>query len=55
MKNWKTTILGIATLLVALGMNIDHLAKGEGINWTQLSAAVAGLGLMTAKDHDNKD
>lgn len=47
-KNWKTTLLGLATIVFA----ITGLAVGK-LDWTQASALIAGgLGLIVAKDAD---
>ena len=46
LRNWKTTLLGLATIAIGL-------LSGKGkIDATTGSAIVAGLGLVLAKDGD---
>lgn len=51
---WKTTILGICTLMVAIGSAGVALLDGNAAtspDWTTVSAAVtAGIGLVLARD-----
>lgn len=51
MKNWKTTILGVLSILAAIiGASITWL-KGTQVDMTSLLAAVtAGWGLIHAQD-----
>ena len=52
--SWKTTVAGIATILVGLGNAIMQFIGGggfSGVNFTVLFAAVTtGVGLIVAKD-----
>ena len=49
MRSWKTTFMGIAAL-VAVAAKI--VTTGQ-FDWTMDGPAIlAGLGLITAKDHD---
>lgn len=55
MKNWKTTLAGVATIITALGnAYLEYASGGLGaVNLAVLGTAVtAGLGLIIAKDHD---
>lgn len=49
MKNWKTTVFGITTLLSGIGLII----KGSIVEG--VTAIVSGFGLITAKDFDEKN
>lgn len=49
MKNWKTTVFGITTLLSGIGLII----KGSIVEG--VTAIVSGFGLITAKDYDEKN
>ena len=48
-KNWKTTFLGIASVISGVAL----ILKGNVIEG--VTAITAGLGLGAAKDHDTKD
>ncbi len=54
MKNWKTTLLGVITILIAAGGAAKALLDGDpstNPDLMALTAAVtAGWGLITAKD-----
>ena len=63
MVNWKTTLLGVASLLIALGglgSSLKLLASGDIAaafdamkeNYAAILAAIAGLGLIFARDSD---
>ena len=54
MRNWKTTILGILTIIVAVASAAkSFLATGSVPDITALTTAVlAGWGLVMAKDHN---
>jgi altronate dehydratase len=51
-KSWKTTLLGVLTILAAIaGAGISYLKTGS-FDFTAVGAAVAaGTGLIVAKDH----
>ena len=50
MKNWKTTLAGIAILIGASGEIINKPTKATDIStWTQVAA---GIGLLFGKDHN---
>jgi hypothetical protein len=54
LKNWKTSLLGIAAglpmLLHGAGVSLGHVGNGDWITFVQ-GLFVAALGLA-AKDHD---
>ena len=54
MKNWKTTLAGLAALGSVLVKLLNQLASGEGINITaeDISIIAVGGGLLGAKDHN---
>ncbi len=57
MKSWKTTILGICALLVALGTAGTAILDGDpatSLDWEQIIAALAGLGLLAARDNSKR-
>ena len=49
MKNWKTTLFGLATLFAAVSKIIAH---DGAIDTQDLATITAGIGLLTAKDFD---
>lgn len=52
--SWRTTILGIATLLGALALVAKALLDGDPAtnpDFNELLAALAGLGLWAARDN----
>lgn len=52
MKSYRTTIAGIAAILTAIGGAATAWANEQPIDWTTVLAAVmAGIGLITARDH----
>lgn len=46
-RNWKTTLCGIALIVVKLFVAKGHVDAETG------TAIVGGLGLILANDHDN--
>jgi hypothetical protein len=49
--NWKTTTLGIATILGSLASITKSLLSGEPVDFAfHIAAITAGLGLVVAKD-----
>src|SRR5574340_997598 len=54
MVNWRTTILGVATILVAVGSGFIALLDNDPatvFDWAAFAAAItAGAGLIVAKD-----
>ncbi len=58
MKNAKTTVLGIATILTALGSAVVALLDGDPATTFDIASVVAactaGLGLIVAKDAEKK-
>jgi hypothetical protein len=54
MKNWKTTVAGVLTVIIAVSMTVKSLLLGTPVDWsaviTSLTAAATGLGLWAAKD-----
>lgn len=58
MKSWKTTVIGIAVvILMALGPVLEAYLPIKGLNWnvltTTISGILAGAGLVLAKDRDS--
>ena len=54
MKSWKTTAVGIGALLVAIGSAMIALLDDDpntSLNIQQLISALAGLGLIAARDN----
>jgi hypothetical protein len=58
LKNAKTTVLGIATILTAIGSAVVALIDGDPATAFDIAAVVAactaGLGLIMAKDAEKK-
>ena len=54
--NWKTTLLGFATIVVALGTAVQgYLGHGAPLDLGILiSTVTAGVGLILAKDASNR-
>ena len=52
MQNWKTSLCGIATCLITLGLIWAPAQYQSKIHAT--AAALAGVGLIAAKDAGNK-
>lgn len=52
MENWKTTLAGVGTLLVALGHMATGMSNGAGIAAPDLMAIATAIGLIMAKDHN---
>lgn len=52
MKNWKTTVAGIATIVAGVAGAVKLWAAGDLSNalTALLGGVSAGIGLMTAKD-----
>ena len=53
--SWKTTVLGVAALLSALGGALTALLDGNpqtSVDLGQITSALAGLGLIFARDND---
>ena len=54
MKNWKTTLLGVATILGALSTAAISYAKTGTCEYgATVTAVLAGWGLIHAKDGSN--
>ena len=54
MNSWKTTALGIGTLLVAVGSALVAIFDADPatvVNVEQIIAALVGLGLIAARDN----
>ncbi|CAL77430.1 hypothetical protein; putative signal peptide [Bradyrhizobium sp. ORS 278] len=49
LKNWKTTLLGVGTLMTAAGGLISHFSS-SGITPADIANISAGIGLLFAKD-----
>jgi putative flippase GtrA len=50
-KNWKTTIAGILTAIVAIGSAALAVLNGGSPDWAAVIAAIsAGFGLLLAED-----
>ena len=58
MKNAKTTTLGIATIVTAIGSAVVALLDGDPATTFDIAAVIAavtaGLGLIMAKDAEKK-
>ena len=53
MKNWKTTIAGIAAIVTAIAAAVYAWATGEAVNMEiTVAAVIAGVGLLAARDSD---
>ena len=51
LTNWKTSLAGIAAVLLAIGTLLKGLSAGDTSGLvTQISALIAGFGLLFAKD-----
>lgn len=48
-KNWKTTLFSVGALITA----IAQIVSGDKVNG--IIAVCTALGLISAKDYDNKD
>jgi hypothetical protein len=56
LQNWKTTAAGIAAILTAAGDALTQISTGHFSSSLDVDvmAVVAGIGLIFAKDHNNK-
>jgi hypothetical protein len=53
MKSYKTTLAGIAAILVAAASVLTGLSDGTAVDWTAvIGAVIAGIGLIAARDHN---
>lgn len=51
-KSWKTTTLGIISIVSAITGAVTSLLQGHPIDFASVIAAItAGIGLISAKDH----
>ena len=51
MKSWKTTTLGICAIVSAVIGAATAMLQGHPVDYTTvISAVMAGIGLITAKD-----
>ena len=51
MKNWKTTTLGITTIIAAVAGAAIHLLQKQPVDWTIVGAAcTAGWAMIHAAD-----
>ena len=51
MRSWKTTVAGISAILAALAGIGSAIGAGTPIDYpSAISAIIAGIGLITAKD-----
>ena len=55
MKSWKTTVMGVCAILVAVAGAVKMLVDNDPAtnpDWTAVCAAVAaGIGLIAARDN----
>lgn len=52
-KSWKTTVSGILAILIAAGNAAQAMINGTPVDMAStLAAIMAGIGLITAKDHN---
>lgn len=49
MKNWKTTLAGISSIIGGISIYFNHPEQIEAA----LSAVALGIGLILSKDYDN--
>ena len=53
MKSYKTTLAGIAAILVAAASVLTGLSDGTAVDWTAvIGAVIAGIGLIAARDNN---
>ena len=53
MKSYKTTLAGIAAILVAAARVLTGFSDGTAVDWTAvIGAVIAGVGLIAARDND---
>jgi len=54
MRNYKTTILGALTVIIALATGAKEYLQTDSLGHLPMviTAILAGLGLVEAKDHD---
>ena len=53
MKSYKTTLAGIAAILVAAASVLTGVSEGTAIDWTAvIGAVIAGVGLIAARDNN---
>ena len=53
MKSYKTTLAGIAAILVAAASVFTGLSDGTAVDWTAvIGAVIAGIGLIAARDNN---
>jgi len=48
MKNWKTTLAGLASIISGISLFVNHPEQIEGA----IAAVTLGFGLLFAKDHN---
>ena len=52
MKSYRTTLAGIAAILVAAASVLTGFSDGTAVDWTAvISAVIAGVGLIAARDN----
>lgn len=52
-KSWKTTVTGVATILVGIGTGVKFIMAGqitEGVG-VIIAAVTSGMGLIMARDN----
>ena len=56
--NWKTTLAGVGTILIAVGGALKSVLDGDPTTNLDIAATIAavtiGVGLIAAKDADKK-
>lgn len=53
MKSHKTTLAGIAAILVAAASVLTGFSEGTAVDWTAvIGAVIAGVGLIAARDNN---
>lgn len=56
MKNWKTTSLGIVSIIVAAGSVVDTYVAHGTPNWTIFATQVAsGIGLILTREQSQHE
>ena len=52
MKSYRTTLAGIAAILVAAASVLTGFSDGTAVDWTAvIGAVIAGVGLIAARDN----
>lgn len=56
MKNWKTTTIGVLTIVAAVsGAALNYMQDGAWPNNATITAVLVGIGLISARDSKTTD